>query len=152
MINYLRLVVVSLLAAVTLFLGNANALAADEAPTIVAAWAHSNNGSGPSLVTNIGEKGNVFSGTLIARSATYAWDTVLDVYTDKSRKLWLDVEGSDTSAEVVRTSDVSYKLTNASDVMLGTITFDPETGDFEIDGSGAGWFQGTLMGIYTAHH
>ena len=117
---------------------------------IVAAWAHSN--SGASYLANIGGQGYVFSGTLTARSATYAWDTIIDVYTDKSRKLWVNVEASDTSARAERLSDVSYKLVNSSGVILGTIAFDAKTGDLTIDGKDAGWFQGTLMGMYSRHY
>lgn len=150
MVKPLRLVVVSLLAVLILFLGNAHTLANDVPVTAVGGHAMSRRAEVVKVAT-IAPPGQVFSGTLISRSSKNAWDTVLAVYTDKRGKLWVNVEASDAdNAQANRESDVSFSIV-AGSVLLGKVAFDPDTGDFSITAGitqGKGWFQGTVMGMY----
>jgi len=147
MVNSLRLVFVTLFAIVSLLFSSSYALA-DQSPTLVAGSDVSFGDETVTLAT-IAPPGNVFSGTLISRTAYYGWDTVLDVYIDQGQKLWVNVEGGDSgNPEAIRTSNVSFTLQINSANIMGDIVFDPEKGDLALKNRSPQWFDGTIMGMY----
>jgi len=119
-----------------------------EEATLAAGKAHSPSGSKDVVVMNIGKKGNVFAGTFIGRTAYYAWDFIVGVYTDKDGRLSIVPIGGEitVTADCVNLQHCKIKSGN---LPLGEMKYDPETGNFSIAGVGDGtWFQGELMGSY----
>lgn len=100
------------------------------------------------VIANIGPSGNVFTGTFIGRSSVYAWDFITSMYTDKEGVLYVAFIAGDVNLDVHRTSPHSWALNFTN--YLATFTYDPKTGNFNINAPAGHWVQGALMGTYTA--
>jgi hypothetical protein len=122
--------------------------AADDSITFRGGKAHSSGGDKYVVIMNIGKKGNVFAGTFIGRSAYYAWDFIMGVYTDKESRLSIVPISSETPLLVNCTNLQNCKITTSSNTEIGNIKYNPDTGDLSISGTGKIWFQGELMGSY----
>jgi hypothetical protein len=134
--------------AIFLALSISSLYAAEEKATSVAGKAHSGGGNKYVVVMNIGKKGNVFAGTFIGRTAYYAWDFIVGVYTDKESRLSIVPIGGQITVNADCQSLHHCKI-KSGNLPLGEMKYDPETGNFSITGVGDGtWFQGELMGSY----
>jgi glucose dehydrogenase len=118
---------------------------------VVSAVGFSNSSGKPVVVANIGVKGTVFAGTFNGRTSYYGWDFVMRIYTVKSGALYAVYDCGATNMEVVRIDAQTLNLQLNSANPVGTLKYDPSTGDFTIIGaSGGTWLEGTLMGTYAA--
>lgn len=121
-----------------------NPMASDDSTT-VAVFAHSNNND--VVVANIGKRGTRFAGTFIGRTDLYAWDFIMSVYTDKDAKLYVLFVAGDESIPTVQVTPHSVGFGQGAS--LGSLTYDPESGNLIINSHPAAWLQGALMGIFT---
>ena len=114
--------------------------------SLIGGKAHSNTGE--VVVMNIGKKGIVFSGTFTGRSAFYGVDFILGVYTDKEGRLSVVPIASETANPLVitRADLYNYTIQTPQKGGMGSMKYDPATGDFSIAGVTGRWFQGELMG------
>jgi hypothetical protein len=105
-------------------------------------------GGAPSVIANIGTKGNVFAGTFIGQCSVYGWRFITGVYTDNGGRLHVAAITGDTNVNPQRTSDQSWTLNFTN--YLGTLTYDPETGNLSFGVPEGHWANGALMGTYLA--
>lgn len=119
---------------------------ADAAVTQIGGKGHSNNAA-EVVVTSLGKQGNVFSGTFTGRCALYGWDFVTGIYTDKEARLSVVVIASEITMTAVRSSNQEWKLQTGS-TFLGSLKYDPATGNLAITSPAGQWFQGEVMGTY----
>lgn len=121
----------------------------DAQVTLVGAKAHSGDVDKEVVVTTIGGKGHIFSGTFTGRSALGGIDFVLGVYTEKEAGLHMTMIASDTDRPlgVERIDHTSWAIKFDENVVLGTFKYDAGSGNFSIT-SKKYWFQGELMGTY----
>lgn len=117
--------------------------------TLVGAKAHSGQPEQEVVVSHIGSKGHVFSGTFTGRSAIGGIDFVLGVYTEKEAGLHMTVIASDIERPLTLHSEdkAQWTLKINNNTVLGAFRYDANSGNFSITSKNH-WFQGELMGTY----
>ncbi len=117
--------------------------------TLVGAKAHSGKPDQAAVLTSIGAKKHVFSGTFTGRSAIGGLDFVLGVYTEKEGGLHMNVLATDTDRPMTldRIDKVTWTITFNGSTLLGSFHYNVDSGEFSITSKNH-WFQGELMGSY----